>query len=83
MIEVGVDYSKDRKNDYTAEIVDGYVIRMYYAQTLCKRNHYTNAELCYHPSYMILYTVYMKSFEGKKFCDFIATAKVLLRNIRI
>ena len=50
-----MDYSKDRKNDYTAEIEDGYVIRTYYAQTLCKRNHYTNAELCYHPSYMILY----------------------------
>ena len=25
MINVGVDYSKDRKNDYTAEIEDGYV----------------------------------------------------------
>ena len=25
MIEVGLDYSKDRKNDYTAETDDGYV----------------------------------------------------------
>ena len=25
MIDVGHDYSKDRKNDYTAETDDGYV----------------------------------------------------------
>ena len=30
MIDVGQDYSKDRKNDYTTETDDGYVDRSMY-----------------------------------------------------
>ena len=33
MIEVGEDYSKDRKNDYTAETEDGYIACSTYIHT--------------------------------------------------
>ena len=43
MIEVGEDYSKDRKNDYSVETEDGYVtsvLHTYICTYLCAYIHY-------------------------------------------